>query len=53
MFYVDKQLQKILENKNKPIKKVKAYNGWDPLKQIILGNVMNPSFFDDVKDLKN
>ena len=52
MFYVDKKLQKILENKNKPIKQVKAYNGWDPLKQIILGNVMNPSFFDDVRDSK-
>ena len=46
------ELKQILRNLNKPIKKVNAFNGWDPLKQIILGNVMNPSFFDDVADPK-
>ena len=39
------KLQNILTGMNNPIKKVNAYNGWDPLKQIILGNVMSPSFF--------
>lgn len=52
MDFVNSKLQTLLEGMNKPIKKVKAYNGWDPLKQMILGNVMNPSFFDDVKDPK-
>lgn len=50
--HVNKKLQTLLKDMNKPIKKVKAYNGWDPLKQMILGNVMNPSFFNDVKDPK-
>ena len=42
------KLQNILTGMNNPIKKVNAYNGWDPLKQIILGNVMSPSFFEDI-----
>jgi hypothetical protein len=46
------KLQNILTGMNNPIKKVNAYNGWDPLKQIILGNVMSPSFFEDVRDTK-
>ena len=50
--YVHEKLRTLLNDMNKPIKKVKAYNGWDPLKQMILGNVMNPSFFNDVKDPK-
>ena len=50
--HVSTKLQTLLKDMNKPIKKVNAYNGWDPLKQILLGNVMNPSFFDDVKDPK-
>lgn len=29
-----------------------SYNGWDPLKQVILGNCYTPDFFDDVKDKK-
>jgi hypothetical protein len=29
-----------------------SYNGWDPLKQVILGNCYTPDFFNDVKDLK-
>ena len=29
-----------------------SYNGWDPLKQVILGNCYTPNFFDDVKDKK-
>ena len=52
MISVNMKLQQILEGMNKPIKKINAYNGWDPLKQILVGNVMNSSFFDDVKDPK-
>lgn len=29
-----------------------AYNGWDPLKQVILGSAYTPDFFEDVKDTK-
>lgn len=29
-----------------------SYNGWDPLKQVILGNCYTPDFFDDIKDKK-
>lgn len=32
--------------------KPNAYNGWDPLKQVILGNCYTPEFFDSVKDPK-
>lgn len=32
--------------------KPNSYNGWDPLKQVILGNCYTPDFFDDVKDKK-
>lgn len=52
MIQNDKRLKKALSGIGKPIKKVNAFNGWDPLKQIILGNVMNPSFFEDVADPK-
>ena len=52
MRVVNSKLQRILKDMNKPIKKINAYNGWDPLKQILVGNVMNPSFFDNVKDPK-
>ena len=26
-----------------------SYNGWDPLKQVILGSSYTPEFFDDIK----
>jgi len=29
-----------------------SYNGWDPLKQVILGSCYTPDFFEDVKDKK-
>ena len=29
-----------------------SYNGWDPLKQVILGNCYTPDFFDEIKDHK-
>ena len=29
------------------VNKANAWNGWDPLKQIILGNVFKPEFFED------
>ena len=34
------------------INKANAYNGWDPLKQVVLGNVFEPEFFEDLKDHK-
>ena len=34
------------------INKANAYNGWDPLKQVILGNVFEPEFFETVGDPK-
>ena len=34
------------------INKVNAYNGWDPLKQVLLGNVFEPEFFENVGDHK-
>ena len=30
------------------INKVNSWNGWDPLKQVILGNVFEPEFFEDL-----
>mgnify|MGYP006168821925 FL=1 len=32
--------------------KPNAYNGWDPLKQVILGSAYTPDFFEDIKDSK-
>lgn len=32
--------------------KPNSYNGWDPLKQVIVGNCYTPDFFNDVKDRK-
>ena len=34
------------------IKKVNSWNGWDPLKTVMLGNVYNADFFSDMKDKK-
>ena len=32
------------------INKVNSWNGWDPLKQVILGNVFLPEYFEDLAD---
>jgi hypothetical protein len=32
------------------IDKINSYNGWDPLKQVILGNIYKPEFFEDLPD---
>lgn len=32
------------------IDKINSYNGWDPLKQVILGNIYKPEFFEDLAD---
>jgi len=34
------------------INKINSYNGWDPLKQVMLGNVFEPEFFEDLPDTK-
>ena len=34
------------------VTKANAWNGWDPLKQVILGNVFEPEFFEDIQDPK-
>jgi len=34
------------------INEANAWNGWDPLKQVVLGNVFEPEFFEDLKDHK-
>lgn len=34
------------------IEKVNAWNGWDPLKQIIVGSIIDPEYFEEVKDRK-
>ena len=34
------------------IDKVNSWNGWDPLKQVILGNAFTPEFFEDIEDSK-
>lgn len=32
------------------INKVNSWNGWDPLKQVVLGNCYSPEWFRDIKD---
>ena len=32
--------------------KVNSWTHWQPLKQVVLGNVFPPEFFEDVKDTK-
>ena len=34
------------------IDKVNSWNGWDPLKQVLLGNIVEPEFFNDLPDTK-
>lgn len=41
-----------MDSKKYRVNKVNAYNGWDPLKQVILGNVFTPEFFEDIGDTK-
>jgi len=41
-----------MDSKKYKVNKVNAYNGWDPLKQVVLGNVFEPEFFEDIKDSK-
>ena len=41
-----------MDSKKFQVNKVNAYNGWDPLKQVILGSAYTPDFFEDVKDTK-
>jgi len=33
------------------VDKVNSWNGWDPLKQVVLGNCYSPDWFRDVKDI--
>ena len=37
---------------NYRVNKVNSWNGWDPLKQVILGNVFEPKFFRDIPNLQ-
>jgi hypothetical protein len=41
-----------MDSKKYRVNKVNAYNGWDPLKQVVLGNCFTPEFFEDVGDHK-
>ncbi len=41
-----------MDSKEYKVNKANAYNGWDPLKQVILGNVFEPEFFEDIADHK-
>lgn len=41
-----------MDSKEYKVTKANAYNGWDPLKQVILGNVFEPEFFEDIGDPK-
>ena len=41
-----------MDLKKYKVTKANAWNGWDPLKQVILGNVFDPDFFEDIQDPK-
>ena len=41
-----------MDSKKYKVNEVNAWNGWDPLKQVVLGNCFPPEFFEDVKDTK-
>jgi hypothetical protein len=41
-----------MDSKNYQVDKANAWNGWDPLKQVVLGNVFEPEFFEDIQDHK-
>ncbi len=41
-----------MDSKKYQVNEVNAWNGWDPLKQVVLGNCFAPEFFEDVGDHK-
>jgi len=41
-----------MDSKKYQVNEVNAWNGWDPLKQVVLGNVFKPEFFEDIGDHK-
>ena len=41
-----------MDLKKYKVTEVNAWNGWDPLKQVVLGNVFDPDFFEDIQDPK-
>ena len=41
-----------MDSKKYKVNEVNAWNGWDPLKQVVLGNCFAPEFFEDVGDHK-
>ena len=41
-----------MDSKKYKVNKVNAWNGWDPLKQVILGNCFAPEFFEEIGDPK-
>ena len=41
-----------MDSKKYPVNEVNAWNGWDPLKQVVLGNCFAPEFFEEVGDHK-
>ena len=41
-----------MDLKKYKVTKANSWNGWDPLKQVILGNVFDPDFFEDIQDPK-
>ena len=41
-----------MDSKKYKVNKVNAYNGWDPLKQVVLGNVFDTEIFENIGDHK-
>jgi len=41
-----------MDSKKYKINEVNAWNGWDPLKQVVLGNVFDPEIFENIGDHK-
>ena len=41
-----------MDSKKYKVNEVNAWNGWDPLKQVILGNCFAPEFFEEIGDPK-
>ena len=41
-----------MDLKKYPVNEVNSWNGWDPLKQVVLGNCFPPEFFEDLADHK-
>lgn len=42
----------MIKNRDYKINTVNSWNGWDPLKQVVLGNCPDPELFEDIKDHK-